>query len=254
MCDNYVFDIDGTIVLNNEILSNQKEKILNDLGKTNTIIFASSRAYRGIKSVIPESFHNKYLILCNGAIALFNKKVVARKNIEPNVCIELIHHLEKNNVPFYLEFGDGIGISSNKKNDFLDILIAEASDEYVAVDYENKLDKICKIGIVEGQSAKYYQQMIENYYEVSVYQHADGTADIVSREASKWNMYSSLGLDRKKTVAFGNDANDYEMLFHADISVAVCPENDKISSIAKYIINDYSSDSLNEMIDKIIRI
>ncbi len=29
MCDNYVFDIDGTIVLNNEILSNQKEKILN---------------------------------------------------------------------------------------------------------------------------------------------------------------------------------------------------------------------------------
>ena len=75
MCDNYVFDIDGTIVLNNEILSNQKEKILNLM-----------------------------------------------------LCIELIHHLEKNNVPFYLEFGDGIGISSNKKNDFLDILIAEASD------------------------------------------------------------------------------------------------------------------------------
>lgn len=251
MGDNYVFDIDGTLVQNNEILSKQKEKILIDLGEKNTIIFASSRAYRGIKSVIPEAFHSNYLILCNGAIALYNKKVVARTNIEPNTCIEIIHYLEKKNVAFYLEFGDGIGITSNKKNAFFEILRKEADDEYIAHNCESMLDRICKIGIVEVQNEDFYQQLIGDCRGARVYRHADGTADVVSNEASKWNMYSSLGLNREKTIAFGNDANDYEMLAYADISVAICPENKKISNIAKYIIYDYSTDSLNKMIKQI---
>lgn len=245
---NFVFDIDGTLIQNNEMLIEQKKVVLSRVSKTDRIVFASSRAFRGIKSVIPSKFHSEYLILCNGAMAFYNREIVDRINIEPFDSVEVINYLKEKRVLFYLEFGDGIYISDERRNEFLNALIEEAKDEYVAEDYKDNLEKICKIGIVDRMDGVFYQQIIERFKSIKVYQHADGTADIVPRAASKWNMYTKLQLNRQKTIAFGNDSNDYEMLENADVSVAVCPESEEISEVAKYVIEDYSPDALEEMI------
>lgn len=248
MSCNFVFDLDGTLIQNNEMLIEQKKDILSGLSKTNGIVFASSRAFRGIKSVMPSKFHSEYLILCNGAMAFYNKEIVDRINIRPRDSVEIINYLKEKGILFYLEFGDGIYISDERRNGFLDALIEEVKDEYIADGYEGNLEKICKIGIVDRMGKENYQQLIEKFKSVKVYQHADGTADIVSRAVSKWNMYTKLQLNRQKTIAFGNDSNDYEMLENADVSVAVCPESEEISEVAKYVIEDYSPDALEEMV------
>lgn len=66
-------------------------------------------------------------------------------------------------------------------------------------------------------------------------------------------MLQELGLtaDVKKTIVFGNDANDMEMIQNADIGVAVCSSNKKLCEVADMRVFDNSPESLVKKIEDI---
>lgn len=256
MKDIYVFDLDGTIVINNkkvnELIINQLKK-LQDNGAS--IIFATSRALRGIKQVIPNNFLANSLILCNGAFSYSDNKIIHSDYIVKDVCDNIVKLLEENNIEFYVELGDSLYIPYYVTHPFFSILKSEANEEKVFYNYHDvKYAPIYKIAIVENMP-DYLQYSIESSENVLFYRHADTSADIVSKNCSKWNMLKKLLLDTNdyRVIAFGNDNNDIELLRNADLSIAVCPVNKQVSKAADIILNDNNAESFVHIFDHINR-
>lgn len=78
----FVFDLDGTIIIDNKMLDSILYETLKSLEKREEkIVFATSRSLRGVKKVLPKHLLNHPLILCNGAFAVLDNEVIAQASI-----------------------------------------------------------------------------------------------------------------------------------------------------------------------------
>lgn len=113
--------------------------------------------------------------------------------------------------------------------------------------------KVYKIGVITRISSDILKKIEDISEKIKIYQHTDKTIDIVPENCSKWKMLQELGLtaDVKKTIVFGNDANDMEMIQNADIGVAVCSSNKKLCEVADMRVFDNSPESLVKKIEDI---
>ena len=72
----FEFDLDGTILHGNSI-PDELITTLRKLNERHFLSFATSRSFRGVRSVVPEPLLQESLqILCNGAIAIFQGKIL----------------------------------------------------------------------------------------------------------------------------------------------------------------------------------
>lgn len=128
----FVFDLDGTIIIDNQMLDSVLYETLKSLEKRKEkIVFATSRSLRGVKKVLPKQLLNHPLILCNGAFAVLDNEVIAHASIPKEVYEKICYYLEKNNIPFYLDMGNEIFIPKDSELDFFKILKEEAKNERV---------------------------------------------------------------------------------------------------------------------------
>ena len=250
----FVFDLDGTIIIDNKMLYSILYETLKSLEKREEkIVFATSRSLRGVKKVLPKHLLNHPLILCNGAFAVLDNEVIAQASIPKEVYEKICYYLEKNNIPFYLDMGNEIFIPKDSKLDFFKILKEEAKNERVYYEWSNIRGKVYKIGVITRISSDILKKIEDISEKIKIYQHTDKTIDIVPENCSKWKMLQELGLtaDVKKTIVFGNDANDMEMIQNADIGVAVCSSNKKLCEVADMRVFDNSPESLVKKIEDI---
>ena len=71
----FVFDLDGTIIMDNEKINPlicQALRVLHNKGEK--VVFATSRSLRGVKEVLPIQLLKFPLILCDGAFAVVDGK------------------------------------------------------------------------------------------------------------------------------------------------------------------------------------
>lgn len=255
MKDIYVFDLDGTIVIDSKKVDKQiVERLKNLQAHGASIIFATSRSLRGIRSAVPDDFSASSLILCNGAFSYVNNKILYSNAIDKTVCDSLVEILEKNKVQFYVELGTALYVPSYVAHPFFDILRKEACKENVYSDYcDIRSCNTYKIAIVEKLSAEIQKSIYNSNSNIFIYKHADGSADIVSETCSKWNMLKKILIEENayRVIAFGNDNNDIELLKNADIKIAVCPVNEKVKNAADIVLNDFYADSLLQVLDRI---
>lgn len=253
----FVFDLDGTIIIDNQMLDSVLYETLKSLEKRKEkIVFATSRSLRGVKKVLPKQLLNHPLILCNGAFAVLDNEVIAHASIPKEVYEKICYYLEKNNIPFYLDMGNEIFIPKDSELDFLKILKEEAKNERIYHEWGDIKGKVYKIGVVTGISSGILKKIEDISGKIKIYQHTDQTIDIVPENCSKWKMLQELGLtaDVKKIIVFGNDANDMEMIQNADIGVAVYSSNKKLCEVADMRVLDSSPDSLVKKIEDIYEI
>lgn len=249
----FVFDLDGTIIIDNKKLDKifyQKFKDLQNKG--HKIVFATSRSLRGIKAVLQPDLWTNPFILCNGAFAFANDKIAISRFLDEKECTELIAYLEQNKIQFYLELGQALYIPNYATHGFFYTLLKEAHGEPLYFELNKIKAKVYKIAIVEPINSTIINNLLSIGNNFQIYQHSDGSVDIVNSTCSKWEILQKLQLktDKNKIIAFGNDSNDIELIKHADVGVAICPLNEKLKNVATIKIDDCNPASIIKVIDE----
>lgn len=236
----FIFDLDGTIIFNDQKLCYEYEDLLKKINSEgHTIIFASGRPIRDFGLLMPEWTHGFNKALFGGGVSIKNKDIIRNNIIPRQSIIELLELCHKNNLPYILD--DHINYyhppGSKVMYDFIDISMIGA----YKVDNLDKIleNDIYKLFVLEDKSI----QMIREYTQdnfLEVHHHTKFTSfDVLPKGVNKLNGVDGLFSEDKDDVfVFGDDLNDYPLFinFHNSILMGDNPLLDKIAKIN--IIND----------------
>lgn len=253
--DIFVFDLDGTIVIDNKkINDNIIEKLEQLMREGHMVIFATSRSIRGVKAVLPEKFFSNILLLCNGAFAIEKEQILLSNYIEEEACIDLCNFLNANQVQYYLELGNAFYVPEYVSHPFIDMLKTEGKGEQVYTKLDDISSRVYKVAILDIVNTVLLKKLNEFCGNVQYFVHSDNTVDVVADNCSKWEMLKKListeEIVYNRIIAFGNDSNDIELIKNADIGVEVKSNNAELEKVADFSITDYYSESIISTIDK----
>lgn len=217
----FVFDIDGTLAFDGEI-NNSIIVALNKIknSKHHSLIFATSRAPRGVIKVLGEELiQDSKVICCNGTIIYHeNKTLECLSYIFPGFVLEIVEYFETNGIQFYLEYG----------NEFLHSeIFSFYSDmnDYNKSSVFNRNQKGWSEGVIKiscrsddikndisGLQGKDFNSLSFNF-------HGSETAEITCAENNKYTALNKILNSESppfNIIAFGNDSNDFEMIAKAE--------------------------------------
>lgn len=222
---NYIFDLDGTIVKNGEPINYAIGSKLKKISLTDKLIFASARPIRDMLPLIPTELHNCLMVGCNGGMVWENKSFISCSYFNKKTIKEVVDFLKTNNIPYILDGSWGYSVSENfhSFHDYLRSLSDEEGSENDIVD-----SGVTKLLILDGNFKKDFLKFIEvNKYNFSINYHKnDHFFDITPKSENKYSTLAAVGIEFEKSVVFGNDSNDFQMLDHAKFSVFVGSSRD----------------------------
>ena len=146
----FIFDLDGTIIFNNKILSRCLCEKFEDMIKLgHKLIFATARSIRGVKKVLPEFLYQHPVIFCNGAFAFHGMDLVYSCPIDSDLAKDIVRFLDENGLLYVVEFGDAY-YHPKLEHEYFKVLRSEAQNELIhsISDIENR--NIYKIGYVSN--------------------------------------------------------------------------------------------------------
>ncbi|MCE3268613.1 MAG: hypothetical protein K0R49_865 [Burkholderiales bacterium] len=212
----FIFDLDGTIVFNNEMLSPTNQNILQkiiDYG--HEIIFATGRSYRDFKVVMPKQFHNHKATFFSGALTQDNAGNIRRSVPLPKAYVEeIMQFCLKHKSFFVIDNVSHYYYPPPEDDAILGILDSQIIDYRV-----NNIDKmletdIYKILVFDMQLYKNFMEYAKSNNLVVKYHSYDNLFDIMAAKCNKYQGVLPLLEDftHNDIFIFGNDFNDYEIL------------------------------------------
>ncbi|MBP9743523.1 MAG: HAD hydrolase family protein, partial [Burkholderiales bacterium] len=79
----FIFDLDGTIVFNNQYLVAENENVLKQIiGAGHEVIFATGRPVRDFKTVMPSWCHSLPATLFSGGVSMNQNEIVRNCPVE----------------------------------------------------------------------------------------------------------------------------------------------------------------------------
>lgn len=252
----FIFDLDGTIIFNNSMLSKNNERLLNRiLEHGHEVIFATGRSYRDFKIVMPEPFHNHKVTLFSGCLSMGVDGTIYKNTPLPkNLVEDIIQRCLENKYPFIMD-----NISHYYYPPFKGFkfgFITPAVMEYLIDDLDHMLaTDIYKILIFDMQQHGFFTQYaLENNLQIKHHSY-DNCFDIVVRGCDKYDgLLPLLGnYDLDDIFVFGNDFNDYEMLlnFPNSIVFGTIGELQQISKL-NILYDDFTDKNLDTVINTIL--
>ncbi|MEE3928608.1 Cof-type HAD-IIB family hydrolase [Mycoplasmopsis ciconiae] len=263
---NFVFDMDGTLLNKNGQLSESNIKALNYLkAKNKNIFIATGRPYYTAQKYIHLIPYHSYMISSNGSLVYNLKTNILEQytSMPKDIALLIYKKLVELEYDFLVYTNWGIlGYNANKTSFFKEKNYKSFLDEntYKEGDLSQKLSdwQVCKFLVLSDsndpqtfeQIASIIKQNSSIYY---VYSQAN-MIDIMPKQASKANglkyVIEKLNLDKNKTICFGdadNDISNFEFIKH---SVAMANASDKVKSQAVFVAQDNDKDWLESFIKK----
>ena len=248
-----MFDLDGTIINNNEKLDPYLENCFYDLiCKGHTIIFSTARSVRGVKYVLPKWCLDNLIIYCNGSFAEKKGELIYSEPINSSLVLKILENIDNLDIPYYLEMGHNYYHTESLYHDFYKQLKCESPNERI-FNKKELIDKpIYKVTLLEHKkSFNSFDIIQDDRDELHIYEHFDGAIDVVSKKCTKWNALSNIIHNEMQigdVISFGNDINDYELLKNSHYSIAVNPQNEKLKLIANQIIPSFDVHAIGKIL------
>lgn len=212
-----VADVDGSLVFAEAPPDPAVAAVLSEFADRRDIhlVFATSRAQRGVRELFGTLADRVDLICCNGAIVVHDGIPRRRAGLPATVLEPVIDVLRDEKVGFYLEYGDRFIVSGGRLGwmDYPD-RVRLAADECPSTDGVVKLvvdgsDQVARLRALTGP-------------DVELYEHASGVVDVMPAGVSKAAALAELpGISERLIVALGDDINDQEVLGQADFAAVV---------------------------------
>lgn len=252
----FIFDLDGTIIFGNSMLSHDNENVLQkiiDYG--HEIIFATGRSYRDFKTVMPKKFHNYKVTLFSGCVSQNTNGEIRRSVYLPRTCVEEILSIcIKHKSPFIMDnithyYHPNIsGFTFGFINSQVACYRISDLDAMLATD-------IYKILVFDMQLYNIFTEYAEENNLTIKHHSYDNCFDLVVSGCNKYNGILPL-LDSysiNDIFVFGNDFNDYEILSNFPNSI-VFGSIIELLQLAKLNIryDQYQDYNFSQVIDGIL--
>ncbi|WP_455810668.1 HAD-IIB family hydrolase [Pseudomonas graminis] len=223
--DSYIFDLDGTIIVNGHPLHPSLGETIEQLQRHGQVIFASARPVRDMLPLLPARLHGCLMVGCNGSMAWKQGQCLFSHAFEPMMLNNILAFLTEHQVPYVIDGKWSFAVSAVQHpfHNYIRSLSDQETSEAALIG-----DGVSKILILDGEfRAKIDEFMVIHGYDIMVNHHKhDNLFDITPQRENKYLALKTLGVDFSTAVAFGNDANDFAMLNEARISVFLGAEND----------------------------
>ena len=273
-------DLDGTIIDNNNQVSNEDLNVINKLNNT-TVNFAvcTGKTYSMIKNICSK-LRPTYGIFGNGT-QIVNLKT--GEEIERNVVLndKAIHCLkiaQKNNLHVHIYTEDKIISQKELKymafrnyilyKNQVQFEIVESLESYI----KEKNPNILKLVISGEEDLKNLKEEIENSENLTAIQikkyneYKDNIIDaeyeyldIVPKHVTKYDALKQLGnylnIQKEDIMAIGDNINDIEMIKNAGVGVAIGGSYKEVKDVAVYVTkNDVKNGGFAEAVYKFIKL
>lgn len=251
-------DIDGTLCDFNGKVPDSAIKAIKTARKNgHKIYICTGRAKSEIYSPILEIGFDG-LICSAGAYVECEENVIFHKSIDEPLKEMLVGYLQKDNTAFLLETNEGVYIQKKDEKVLYDIFVAGSEEinidtkEYMSIlTVANDIKQVKHVNKVlyfqSNKSLKQMQQELSEHFMIlpnSIGVFGSNSGEISDKKINKSigieKVLSFYGKNKDTVIAFGDGANDIEMLTFAHIGIAMGNAWDYLKEIADDVTDSVS--------------
>lgn len=244
----YLFDVDGTILVDGEILDSTIEAISDLREEGNMVMLATGRSLGQLKEIL-DKISVDGIVQNNGAYAHMGKEVLFSSPIDPEIIKDMNNRglnlgvLTKDKYVRFLntnkafkKFAESLNIEEPKK----------ASTEIIDKEPIYSVT-ICDTDISNIDIKKYPDL---KFMKVSEYGY-----DVVNKNVNKASVFPAIEkkYPQGHIIAFGDNLNDLEMLDEAYCSVCMPHAPEVCKKASSYVTRDAKSDGIAFAINNFVK-
>ena len=244
----YLFDVDGTILVEGEILESTIEAIADLREEGNMVMIATGRCHGQLKEVL-DKIDVDGIVQNNGALAYMGKEILFSSPIDPEIIKQMVNDnlnlavLTKdkyvrfiNTNKCYKKFAESLNLEEPKKA-ALDLIDNEPIYSLNVCDTD-----ISKINIKKYPGLKFVKVSDYGYDAVNVGVNKASCFDAIEKKYPQGHI-----------VAFGDNLNDLEMLDEAYCSVCMPTAPDACKKASSYVTRDAKLDGIAFAINNFVK-
>lgn len=257
-----VTDIDGTLLKYDCTCSNcMKNAILRLNEKNIKVVLASGRMFDGVFPVA-DFFELKTPVICyQGAMVRNANEILWHKPLQNELARDVIKNLRKlkihthlyNDGVLYVEDDDKKIMADYCNNRFVDYKVVKSFDEVPL----GEVSKLLACVYDENALLKLQKEMSKKYEnKLKVVRSHKYYCEFNDIEASKGNALDFLkefyNIKTEEIMGCGDQDNDYELLSHSGIKIAMENGTQKLKDIATWVCPNVNDDGLYYAIERYI--
>ena len=253
----FVFDLDGTLLNDEEKLSERNKRAVIEASKENTVIFASGRMLKSILKLSREHFGREFVTIAyNGAMVYIpGEGIIFENKIDPETSKMVIEELRKRNVHRQAYVNDELiseedneevkayaehsGVDYTVVNDLVEVVSKHGSTKILSISDPETLSKI-------------RDELRKVFKNLKIFKSFPNYLDFVPKDVSKALalkvLSEKLGFDLKETIAFGDNDNDVEMIKEVGFGVAVKNATRAVLEASDYVTLSNNEDGVAEVV------
>ena len=244
----YLFDVDGTILIEGEILESTIESIADLREEGNMVMLATGRCQGQLKEIL-DKISVDGVVQNNGAYAYFGKEVLFSSPIDPEIIKQMVNdglNLAVLTKDKYVRF-----INTNKAfKKFAESLNLEEPKK-AALELIDK-EPIYSLNVCDTDITKIN---IKKYPGLKFMKVSEFGYDATNQNVNKASCFEAIEkkYPQGHIVAFGDNLNDLEMLDEAYCSVCMPTAPEACKKASSYVTRDAKSDGIAFAINNFVK-
>lgn len=254
-------DIDGTILGNNRIFTEQVIQCIHSLENNGIkVVLVTGRMHAGAKKIATRlNLRTPIVSFQGGLIRDYNDNTLYEKFLPPKVVDEIINWARENNVHLNLYSEDVL--YSEEDNETIKRYSNAQELNYVIKNFDEiKHDKINKLLGIDYNDAnrvtEWVNLMTINYPNLHIVKSTPHFCEFSSLDATKACAVEFLqnywNIDKSETLSIGDQNNDIELLKAGGVKIAMGNATDELKQIADYITDSVDNNGFVKAIDKFV--
>ncbi|MCC5889837.1 MAG: Cof-type HAD-IIB family hydrolase [Alkalibacterium sp.] len=231
------FDLDGTLLNNDSVIDDEVKEALVELKEKGAVPFiATGRSPIEVQHILDETVIDSFISL-NGQYIQYEGKEVFRNVIPRELVSELKQLTKEKDMPLSLYSADKIRATYH--NETIKKAYGYIHEDPPAIDDSLDLNEEILMMLVINEDTSRDHEITDSFSNLSFYRNTPYSIDTISKGHNKAKgidaLIDSAGLSGIPLYAFGDGANDKEMLERVDHSVAMANGLDEVKELADYI-------------------
>lgn len=244
----FVFDLDGTILVDSHNIHPSNLRAINILlNKNKKIVFASGRMLPSVRKLLKRHFDLEFPVIAYNGSVVWTPQLgkIMELRIDPMRAVEIVEALRELKIHRQAYVNDELVVEENNKE-------ARAYSEHADVEltFTDDLAKlVAKCGatkllaIAEPERLDTIIPVLKRTFpDVLIFKSFSNYLDFVPSQTDKGRalklLAERLGFDLSETMAFGDNDNDVPLFKCAGLSVAVRNGTKALKEVADVIVDE----------------
>ncbi len=245
------FDIDGTLVDERLGISMPTESTMTAISALKKNGYLTGIATGRAKCYVPKmGIDFDCYVTCNGAVTEINDKVISVEYIEPAKLARIVEYLEKNRFGYDIETRNICYYGEETYQSLFEMMKKFSIDSSCFAPLKKIDDIYANKAMVTFESDDDFDRLCKEFANdfLITRHHMNNSADVsifgVTKAKGIEKIAKAAGIDIADTYAFGDDANDIEMLSAVGCGIAMTPHSPSLDGVAKKITGGVADDGI----------